>query len=173
MQLPPTATVFSQVQPLDTGSTNSSSSSSNANTSTITANDFLQLLVTEMKNQDPTSNTDPNEYINQLVGVNSLEQLVQINQDLGGGSSSTGSAGSAGAARLPAVAASAPPSAVPPAGAHAAGNLSITDTGRQGSRLATAISTAAQTLAPGAPSTPLSSVLSALRAHASQSNRAR
>jgi flagellar basal-body rod modification protein FlgD len=40
------------------------------------------LLVTEMKNQDPTADTDPNEYINQLVNVNSLEQLISINQTL-------------------------------------------------------------------------------------------
>src|SRR5215469_7066445 len=62
-----------------------SSSSQSGNTavqSTISANDFLTLLVTEMKNQDPTAQTDPNEYINQLVQVNSLEQLIQINQDL-------------------------------------------------------------------------------------------
>ena len=48
----------------------------------ITANDFLTLLVTEMKNQDPTANTDPNEYINQLVNVNSLQQLISINETL-------------------------------------------------------------------------------------------
>jgi flagellar basal-body rod modification protein FlgD len=57
----------------------------------ITANDFLTLLVTEMKNQDPTANTDPNEYINQLVNVNSLQQLISINETLTAslGSSST------------------------------------------------------------------------------------
>jgi flagellar basal-body rod modification protein FlgD len=56
----------------------------------ITSNDFLTLLVTEMKNQDPTANTDPNAYINQLVQVNSLQQLIQINTDLGGnGTTST------------------------------------------------------------------------------------
>lgn len=65
-----------------------SSSSSTDNSATITSNDFLQLLVTEMQNQDPTANTDPNEYISQLVQVNSLEQLVQINQTLGGTSTS-------------------------------------------------------------------------------------
>lgn len=48
----------------------------------ITANDFLTLLVTEMKNQDPTANTDPNQYINQLVQVNSLQQLIAINETL-------------------------------------------------------------------------------------------
>lgn len=51
---------------------------------TITSNDFLTLLVTEMKNQDPTQPTDPNAYIQQLVGVNSLQQLISINQDLTG-----------------------------------------------------------------------------------------
>ena len=61
-----------------TSSTNSAGSSS----ATISANDFLTLLVTEMQNQDPTADTDPNEYINQLVQVNSLEQLIDINQNL-------------------------------------------------------------------------------------------
>lgn len=61
-----------------TSSTNGSDSSS----ATISANDFLTLLVTEMQNQDPTADTDPNEYINQLVQVNSLEQLISINQNL-------------------------------------------------------------------------------------------
>jgi flagellar basal-body rod modification protein FlgD len=60
------------------GSSNNTSSS----TATVTANDFLTLLVTEMQNQDPTATTDPNEYINQLVQVNSLEQLIGINQTL-------------------------------------------------------------------------------------------
>lgn len=50
--------------------------------STITANDFLTLLVTQMKNQDPTSPTDPSQYMQQLVGVNSLQQLININQQL-------------------------------------------------------------------------------------------
>jgi flagellar basal-body rod modification protein FlgD len=65
-----------------------SSSNQNANgndSASIGANDFLTLLVTEMKNQDPTANTDPNEYINQLVQVNSLEQLISINQTLQSG----------------------------------------------------------------------------------------
>ena len=47
-----------------------------------------------MKNQDPTANTDPNEYINQLVQVNSLEQLISINQTLTTDLPSKGSTGS-------------------------------------------------------------------------------
>jgi len=75
----------------------SSGSSGDSSTAgaTISANDFLTLLVTEMQNQDPTADTDPNEYINQLVNVNSLEQLISINQTLttamGGSTSSSSS----------------------------------------------------------------------------------
>ena len=57
-------------------------SDASSDSATISANDFLTLLVTEMQNQDPTADTDPNEYIDQLVQVNSLEQLIDINQTL-------------------------------------------------------------------------------------------
>ena len=59
-----------------------SSSSGTGQSAAITANDFLTLLVTEMKNQDPTATRDPNEYITQLVQVNSLQQLIGINDTL-------------------------------------------------------------------------------------------
>jgi len=65
-----------------TGSSTSSSSSTADSSSTITANDFLTLLVAEMKNQDPTQPTDPNAYISQMVDVNSLQQLIGINQGI-------------------------------------------------------------------------------------------
>ena len=95
--------IMSPVTALDSPSeTNgtSGSSSSDSNDTSITANDFLTLLVAEMKNQDPTADTDPNAYIDQLVQVNSLQQLIQINQDLGGsGSSSDSSSGSSSDAR--------------------------------------------------------------------------
>lgn len=67
-----------------TSSGTNGTASSSAGSATISANDFLTLLVTEMQNQDPTAQTDPNEYINQLVAVNSLEQLIGINQTLAG-----------------------------------------------------------------------------------------
>ncbi len=74
------STLFTGVQARPADS--SSPSASAASSSTISSNDFLTLLVTEMKNQDPTNATDPNQYINQLVSVNSLEQLIEINQTL-------------------------------------------------------------------------------------------
>ena len=67
--------------------TDTNGSSSDQNNSMITANDFLTLLVTELKNQDPTANTDPNAYVDQLVQVNSLQQLIQIDQNTTGTSS--------------------------------------------------------------------------------------
>jgi flagellar basal-body rod modification protein FlgD len=78
------ATTMTAVHPVMHASAvaNAANDNSEAGASTISANDFLTLLVTEMKNQDPTAQTDPNEYINQLVQVNSLQQLIQINQEL-------------------------------------------------------------------------------------------
>lgn len=63
-------------------STTSTTTSSTTDGSTITANDFLTLLVSELKNQDPTQPTDPTAYITQMVGVNSLQQLIDINSGL-------------------------------------------------------------------------------------------
>jgi flagellar basal-body rod modification protein FlgD len=88
--------------PADTGSTTSTSSSSSAASATaagatITSSDFLTLLVSELQNQDPTQPTDPNEYISQLVGVNSLEQLIQINSGITSlDSAATAASGSGG-----------------------------------------------------------------------------
>ncbi len=64
------------------GSAAPTPAASTADASNITSNDFLTLLVSELKNQDPTQPADPNAYISQLVGVNSLQQLIQINQGL-------------------------------------------------------------------------------------------
>jgi flagellar basal-body rod modification protein FlgD len=90
----------------------SSSSSAGSDSATISANDFLTLLVTEMKNQDPTADTDPNEYINQLVNVNSLEQLISINQTLTNdlGSTTANASGATASAQASGVHALATPS---------------------------------------------------------------
>jgi flagellar basal-body rod modification protein FlgD len=91
--------------PMASTTTGSSSTGGTSSSSaTISANDFLTLLVTEMQNQDPTADTDPNEYINQLVSVNSLEQLIDINQTLSTGlGSSTATPGSSSPVARPAT----------------------------------------------------------------------
>lgn len=101
------ATVASALAPRKTSQTTAKDSSPTVGTSssgntadataagaTITSSDFLTLLVSELKNQDPTQPTDPNAYIQQLVGVNSLQQLISINQDLTPTTSSTSATGS-------------------------------------------------------------------------------
>jgi flagellar basal-body rod modification protein FlgD len=114
------------------GASGNTSASSTDSGATISANDFLSLLVTEMQNQDPTATTDPNEYINQLVNVNSLEQLIQINQTLTGDVTPSSAAPATGAAAATSAAAGTgaaqPSSAANPAsgaqpglGSHSAG----------------------------------------------------
>ena len=62
-----------------TTGTTSTTATGTTGSDTITASDFMTLLVAEMKNQDPTQPSDPTQYVQQLVGVNSLEQLIGIN----------------------------------------------------------------------------------------------
>ena len=99
-----------------TGTSGTSGTGTSDDGSTISANDFLTLLVTEMQNQDPTSDTDPNEYINQLVNVNSLEQLIDINQTLTADSTS-GSSGTGATPVVTKAATAASPAASPSAAA--------------------------------------------------------
>lgn len=63
-------------------SSTTTDSSTGSGSATITSNDFLTLLVSELKNQDPTQPSDPTAYIDQLVNVNSLQQLIEINQGI-------------------------------------------------------------------------------------------
>ena len=129
-------------------SSSSSASDSSGDSATISANDFLTLLVTEMQNQDPTADTDPNEYINQLVQVNSLEQLIDINQNLttalGGSTSGTGSSTSSQASgATPGVTSASPTASAAQlrAGAHKGGGLTAAQSAASGA--ATASTTAA------------------------------
>jgi flagellar basal-body rod modification protein FlgD len=45
-------------------------------------NEFLQLLTTQLKNQDPLSPLDPNQFTQELVQFSSVEQQIQTNQSL-------------------------------------------------------------------------------------------
>jgi flagellar basal-body rod modification protein FlgD len=72
--------------PSVTSTTNSTGQTSATDTSqagpTIDYNMFLQLLIAEMKNQDPTSPTDTTEYMSQFAQFSSVEQAVQTNSKL-------------------------------------------------------------------------------------------
>jgi flagellar basal-body rod modification protein FlgD len=60
------------------------SSASTANSSGALANEstFLQLLVAQIKNQDPTQPMDSTAFLSQLAQFSQLEQLVGIRQDM-------------------------------------------------------------------------------------------
>jgi flagellar basal-body rod modification protein FlgD len=67
--------------------TNSSSTSSTSSTSgladTTTGQTFLNLLVKELQNQDPTAPMDSTAMVGQMISLNQLDQLISINQVLG------------------------------------------------------------------------------------------
>lgn len=67
----------------------SSSSPGSANSSSpggldpqTTEQDFLQLLVAQLQNQDPLNPVDGTQFLSQITEINNVEQLVQANQTL-------------------------------------------------------------------------------------------
>jgi flagellar basal-body rod modification protein FlgD len=46
------------------------------------ANTFLQLIVAQLKNQDPLNPADSVQFLSQLAQFSQLEQLIGIRQDL-------------------------------------------------------------------------------------------
>jgi flagellar basal-body rod modification protein FlgD len=45
-------------------------------------NTFLQLLIAQAKNQDPTNPTDPSQYVQQFAALSQVEQSVTTNAKL-------------------------------------------------------------------------------------------
>ena len=87
--------------PNSTGATSTNSTTS-ATGSTMTGTApseqmFLQLLVAQMKNQDPTNPVDDTQFVSQLAQFSSLEQLIGIKGDLDTQNASMANAAGAGA----------------------------------------------------------------------------
>src|SRR5436305_15213816 len=57
---------------------------------TVNQADFMQLLVTQLQNQDPLNPLDSANFSAQLAQFSSLQQLTEINQTLKSGNSSDG-----------------------------------------------------------------------------------
>lgn len=60
----------------------SSNSSASGKTSTVSYDNFLKLLMTQMKNQDPTDPMKSTEYMAQLATFSQVEQSVKSNEKL-------------------------------------------------------------------------------------------
>jgi flagellar basal-body rod modification protein FlgD len=76
---------ISQNDPISNSSGASSGSSSTTaatDTSQVTKNMFLQLLVAQIKNQDPMSPADGVQFLTQLAQFQQLEQAINSGQDL-------------------------------------------------------------------------------------------
>jgi flagellar basal-body rod modification protein FlgD len=62
-----------------TGSTGSASSSNASNGFTLGGTDFLTLMLAQLKNQDPTSPVDSNEFLSQLASLSEVQGITQLN----------------------------------------------------------------------------------------------
>ena len=67
---------------------------------TLSKDDFLQLLVTQLTHQDPLNPLDQNQFLAQTAQFSQLEQLVNINESLSALVGKSGSSDVAGAAAL-------------------------------------------------------------------------
>ena len=73
------------VNGINTTQSPAGSASSKETTSTapkIDYNGFLQLLIAQMKNQDPTNPSDSSEYMSQLAQLSSVQEAVTTNTKL-------------------------------------------------------------------------------------------
>ncbi len=71
----------STTQTGSTGSTDSTGSASSSDPLADSSSDlFLQLLVAQLKTQDPTSPMDPTQMVGQMLSMNQLNELIQIRQ---------------------------------------------------------------------------------------------
>ncbi len=62
-----------------TGSSSGASSATAANGVTLGGTDFLTLMLTQLKNQDPTSPVDSNQFLSQLASLSEVQGITQLN----------------------------------------------------------------------------------------------
>src|SRR5258708_10719852 len=64
------------------GTASAASSTSTAASSTLGPNAFITLLTAQLQAQDPLNPMDPNQMVSELTSMNTLQQIIQIRQDL-------------------------------------------------------------------------------------------
>lgn len=73
------------VSPTNTATSTSTATSTTAaaaKSAAVNYDQFLQLMVAELKNQDPTNPTDPTQFLSQLASFSSVEQQLNTNTKL-------------------------------------------------------------------------------------------
>ena len=80
--------------------TGTSTSTGGGLTSTTTGSTFLNLLVQELQNQDPTAPMDSTAMVGQMISLNQLDQLISINQVLSTATSASSTTGHSTPAQL-------------------------------------------------------------------------
>jgi flagellar basal-body rod modification protein FlgD len=65
-----------------TGTSTSTGSSTTSGMSTLNYNDFLQLMVAQLQNQDPLNPTDSTQFMSQIAQFSSVEQGINTNSKL-------------------------------------------------------------------------------------------
>ena len=63
-------------------STSPTTTASSAAAASINFNDFLQMMIAEMKNQDPTNPSDPTQYLTQMAQFSNVQQGILTNTSL-------------------------------------------------------------------------------------------
>jgi flagellar basal-body rod modification protein FlgD len=64
-------------------STGASDSGSAPGTATLGGTNFLTLMLAQLKNQDPTSPVDSNQFLNQLASLSTVQGITQLNTSFG------------------------------------------------------------------------------------------
>jgi flagellar basal-body rod modification protein FlgD len=83
-----------------TGTSSTSGAAQSQTLSELGPNAFITLLTAQLQAQDPLSPLDPNQMVSELTSMNTLQEIIQIRQDLdslaaaGQGSSGNGGTGS-------------------------------------------------------------------------------
>jgi len=75
-------TSSSSMAPSTTAGSTTSSSSASSSTSSLSQNDFLQLLMTQLQNQDPLNPTDTNEMITEMCQLTSTQAITNMETDI-------------------------------------------------------------------------------------------
>jgi flagellar basal-body rod modification protein FlgD len=86
-----------------TGSGSTSLSSASASATQVSEQQFFQLLVAQLQNQDPLNPMDGTQFVSQLAQFSELEQMIGVNQgvqqlvtDASSSSSTSSSSGNSG-----------------------------------------------------------------------------